>query len=190
MKHLLSLCILTLTCAWATPAMAFCGMYVSGDASAKMYNDATQVFLMRHGTRTVVTMRNRYDGPMKDFAMLVPVPQVLTKKHVRTLKHQVFHRVQRLTAPRLVAYHEGLCHSKTRFYNFDDVTIQGALRRSVHVVSQFKVGEYDIAILSAKESTGLSAWLRANGFQLPKKAAPILRQWQANPEKKLSTKMT
>lgn len=36
---------------------AFCGFYVSG-ADAKLYNNATQVVLMRDGTRTVLSMQN------------------------------------------------------------------------------------------------------------------------------------
>ncbi len=38
-------------------AAAFCGFYVSG-ADAKLYNNATQVVLMREGTRTVLSMQN------------------------------------------------------------------------------------------------------------------------------------
>src|SRR5205807_2270977 len=42
-----------------TAAGAFCGFYVSGDG-AKLYNNATQVVLMRDGTRTVLSMQNNY----------------------------------------------------------------------------------------------------------------------------------
>lgn len=38
-------------------AAAFCGFYVSG-ADTKLYNNATQVVLMREGTRTVLSMQN------------------------------------------------------------------------------------------------------------------------------------
>ena len=56
-------------------ANAFCGFYVSG-GGAKMFNDATQVVMMRAGTRTVFSMQNDYNGPIADFAMVVPVPVV------------------------------------------------------------------------------------------------------------------
>src|SRR5207249_2911326 len=36
------------------------------------------------------------------------------------------------------------------------------------------VGEYDILILSARESGGLETWLRDNGYRLPAGASPIL----------------
>ena len=41
----------------ARDASAFCGFYVSG-ADAKLFNNATQVVLMREGQRTVLSMQN------------------------------------------------------------------------------------------------------------------------------------
>src|SRR5450755_2066504 len=89
----------------ARDARAFCGFYVSG-ADAKLTNDATQVVLMRDGTRTVLSMQNSYQGPPEDFALVIPVPVVLQKENVKTLARGVFDRVDQLTAPRLVEYWE------------------------------------------------------------------------------------
>ena len=55
-------------------AHAFCGFYVAG-SDEQLLADATQVVLMRKGTRTVLSMQNRYEGPPSDFAMIVPVPR-------------------------------------------------------------------------------------------------------------------
>ena len=92
--------------AW-TPgqAHAFCGFYVAG-GDAKLFNNATQVVLMRKGTRTVLSMQNNYQGPPEDFAMVVPVPVVLQKEDVKTLPKEVFDKVDALAAPRLVEYWE------------------------------------------------------------------------------------
>ena len=50
--------------ATAGTAHAFCGFYVSGSGgNQEMFNDATQVVLMRDGTRTVLSMQNNYQGP-------------------------------------------------------------------------------------------------------------------------------
>ncbi|MCA9544446.1 MAG: DUF2330 domain-containing protein, partial [Myxococcales bacterium] len=81
------------------PALAFCGFFVSG-ADSGLYNDASQVVLMRKGTRTVMSMSNNYKGPTEDFAMVVPVPVVLQEKQVKTLPADVFSRVDQLSAPR------------------------------------------------------------------------------------------
>ena len=51
------------TVAGAPAAHAFCGFYVSASGH-KMVNDATQVVLMRDGTRTVLAMQNDYKGPL------------------------------------------------------------------------------------------------------------------------------
>src|SRR3954471_6605666 len=89
----------------ASTADAFCGFYVSG-SGAKLAADATQVVLMRQGTRTVLSMQNDYKGPLADFAMVIPVPVVLKEKDVKTLPKNVFDHTDSLGSPRLVEYWE------------------------------------------------------------------------------------
>src|SRR5690349_14453813 len=88
--------------ALAAPARAdaFCGFYING-AGAEMFNNATQVVLMRHGTTTVLSMENNYQGPPTDFALVVPVPVVLHEENVRTLPRELFDKIDVLGAPRL-----------------------------------------------------------------------------------------
>ncbi len=64
------------------PALAFCGFYVA-KADSSLYNQASQVIIARHRNRTVLTMSNDYQGEVFDFAMVVPVPVVLTEEQVR-----------------------------------------------------------------------------------------------------------
>ncbi len=80
-------------------ANAFCGFYVSG-ATGELYNNATQVVMMREGTRTVLSMQNNYVGPPSDFAMVVPVPVVLQKENVKTLDAAAFAKIDAMSAPR------------------------------------------------------------------------------------------
>ena len=47
----------------------------------------------------------------------------------------------------------------------------------VTVEAQFAVGEYDIVILSAKDSTGLDTWLRQEKYNIPAGAEPLLRPY-------------
>src|SRR5512142_1248593 len=93
--------------ALATPraAHAFCGFYVAG-SDQQLFNDATQVVLVRDGTRTVLAMQNDYKGPPTEFAMVVPVPTVLHEGDVKTLDKSVFEHVEQMGAPRLVEYWE------------------------------------------------------------------------------------
>jgi len=100
--------VLAATCvvaATSVAAYAFCGFYVSG-SNKKMFNDATQVVLMRDGTRTVLAMQNDYRGPVEDFAMVVPVPVVLKEGDVKVIDKAVFDRLDSLGSPRLVEYWE------------------------------------------------------------------------------------
>jgi MYXO-CTERM domain-containing protein len=174
----------------AGDARAFCGFYVSG-ADARLSNDATQVVLMREGTRTVLSMQNDYQGPPQDFAMVVPVPVVLQKENVKTLNKDVFDRVDQLTAPRLVEYWEQDPCPKMDRDAFGGLGLRGrgmgaggfaaptaiATREAVRVEAQFAVGEYDIVILSATDAAALDAWLHSNGYKIPDGAAPYLRPY-------------
>src|SRR3954463_9416350 len=86
-------------------ATACCGFYISG-GNQQLVNEATQVVLMRKGTRTVLAMQNNYKGPPEAFAMVIPVPVVLKEGDVKILPPDVFANVERMGAPRLVEYWE------------------------------------------------------------------------------------
>ncbi|MEZ4463115.1 MAG: DUF2330 domain-containing protein [bacterium] len=53
---------------------------------------------MRKGQHSVISMSNTYQGPLEDFAMVVPVPVVLQKEMVRP-SPDVFDKVDQLSAP-------------------------------------------------------------------------------------------
>ena len=165
-------------------AQAFCGFYVSG-ADASLYNNATLVVMMRDGTRTVLSMQNNYQGPPEDFALVIPVPVVLQEDNVKTLPKEIFQRVDSLTAPRLVEYWERDPCAPMVLY---DAVPRGAVQKSggampfdddasfgVKVEAEFSVAEYDIVILSAKDSGGLDAWLRKEKYNIPQGAEAVLR---------------
>ena len=76
-------CILVLS--FATKAIAFCGFYVGG-ANAQLFNKASQVIIARNGDRTILTMANDFQGAVKDFAMVVPVPVAIKREQVHVGK--------------------------------------------------------------------------------------------------------
>lgn len=169
-------------------ADAFCGFYV-GSAGASLFNHATQVVLMREGTRTVLSMTNNYQGPPQNFAMVVPVPVVLQKENVKTLSRDIFDRIDRLDAPRLVEYWERDPCQEPYGYDFNDdplsaggfgpndATIRVRPGPPVQVLNRFSVGEYEIVILGAQDSLALDGWLRQNGYRIPSGAAAVLRPY-------------
>ncbi len=181
------LATLAILCAAPSAADAFCGFYVApGDQ--QLAADATQVVLMRKGTRTVLSMMNNYKGPTSEFAMVIPVPVVLKEGDVKTLPKEVFANVERMGAPRLVEYWEqDPCRPEPDYQRMPMPTAvarkapsakgSAAPDLGVTVEAQFAVGEYKIVILSAKEATGLDTWLRREKYNIPKGAEPLLRPY-------------
>ncbi|MDQ3300888.1 MAG: DUF2330 domain-containing protein, partial [Myxococcota bacterium] len=174
----------------AGSAHAFCGFYVSG-SDKKMFNDATNVVLMRDGTRTVLSMQNDYRGPLEDFAMVVPVPVVLKESEVKTLPRYVFDRIDALGSPRLVEYWEQdpcpqpVDRRRYRMSSPPSMAPSAGMSRddavgkkeTVKIEAKFDVGEYQVLILSATEAAGLETWLRQNKYKIPAGAEPLLRPY-------------
>jgi len=170
-------------------ADAFCGFYVAG-ADDALYNNATQVVLMRSGKTTVLSMQNSYKGPPSNFAMVVPVPEVLSEDNVKILPAEVFNRVDRLAAPRLVEYWEqdpcmqnigygrgGAPSAPARMAARSGARMEKAKDLGVTVEAEFTVGEYEVVILSAKFSTGLEEWLHQEKYKIPAGAEKYLRPY-------------
>ena len=185
-RRLLEILLITMVVAaamFAAPsdARAFCGFYVS-DASGDLYNDASQVVMMRHGTQTILSMRNNYQGPPKDFALVVPVPQILKKEDVKTLDDSVFDHITKFTAPRLVEYWERKSCSEREYSSgigLDQLLSSKGGGTTTAAVSRFEVGEYDVVILSSKESNSLEKWLLDHGYNIPKGASKALAPYIA-----------
>jgi MYXO-CTERM domain-containing protein len=172
-------------------AAAFCGFYVSG-ADQDMFNNATQVVMMRQGTKTVLSMRNNYEGPPNAFAMVVPVPVVLEEENVKVLSDDLFKKVDALSAPRLVEYWEkDPCYVEMKkkyrrksMAKMSAKPMKKAKRKDaelgVTVEAEFDVGEYNVVILSAKESNGLETWLKQEKYNIPEGAAPSMKPYIEN----------
>lgn len=181
----------------ALPAQAFCGFY-AGKADANLFNEASQVVVVRDGPRTVLSMLNDYKGPLSEFALVVPTPTVLQRGQVRVAEKVTFERLDAYSSPRLAEYHD-TDPCQVRFNWGDDAyrrypravpapMAAGAANRSVaeksrdaalgvKVEVQYTLEEYDIVSLSATQSDGLETWLRENGYSIPKGASAALRPY-------------
>jgi hypothetical protein len=162
---------------------------VSG-ATGELFNNATQVVLMREGTRTVLSMANNYQGPPSDFAMVVPVPVVLQKENVKTLPPGPLQeastssrrRASSSTGSRIPAPAEPLQADAPRGIEAaaGDAAPGGrpeAGDLGVKIEAQFEVGEYEVVILSAEDSMGLDTWLRQEKYNIPAGAEPVLKPY-------------
>ncbi len=176
----------------SSEAQAFCGSFVAG-GDTKLYNDATQVVLMRSGTRTVLSMQNNYKGPVKDFAMVVPVPVVLMEEQVKTLPTSLFEKLDQLSAPRLVEYWEqDPCYepiydsggwadmSASPEQDMGSQGDPGMEPPPVVIEAEFEVGEYDVVVLSATEGMALESWLTRNNYTIPEGGSDVFQQYIQN----------
>jgi hypothetical protein len=184
MKLVTAVLAVSLAAALCAPAaLAFCGFYVA-KADARLFNHASQVVLARHEGKTVLTMANDYKGEPKEFAIVVPVPTVLERGQIRVADRALIEHLDAYSAPRLVEYFdENPCAprlmpaapmSRARQDAAVGAVAERARSLGVTIEASYTVGEYDILILSARESTGLETWLRDNGYRLPPGAAPML----------------
>ena len=182
----LTTCVTTLllTLLWAHAALAFCGFYVA-KADTKLFNQASQVVLVRNDDKTVLTMANDFRGDLKEFAIVVPVPTVLQREQIHVGDRAILQHLDAYSAPRLVEYFDPnpcmmaemgkLMRSEARLPAAPMAAArQKADSLGVVIEAQYTIGEYDILILSAKESTGLETWLRDNGYRIPAGASAVL----------------
>jgi len=168
----------------AATSHAFCGFYVAS-GNAKLFNHASQVVLVRDGDRTVMTLANDFKGEPKEFAMVVPVPVVLERGQIHVADRAVIDHLDAYSAPRLVEYFdEDPCAQKVAM---EELAMRApaaagmamdAVRKDkahgVTIEARYTVGEYDILILSAKESDGLERWLIEHHYRVPPGASRAL----------------
>jgi hypothetical protein len=184
MRRLLSpvLCTLALLLCWQGDALrAFCGFYVA-KADTSLFNRASQVVLARDGDRTVLTMASDFKGEPKEFAVVIPVPTFITREQIHIAEKALIDHIDAYTAPRLVEYFDSdPCRRyETRLLPaaqaVDAIKEKDARTRALGVTieAQYTVGEYDILILSAKQSGGLETWLKENGYRIPAGAGPVI----------------
>jgi hypothetical protein len=184
MKRLVFAAMLVSLVIWpGQPLRAFCGFYVC-KADTRLFNRASQVVLVRDGDRTVLTMANDFNGSLTEFAVVIPVPTRIERDQIHVGDKGLIDHLDAYSAPRLVEYFdENPC--EIRRFELDAARAVPSAQRvnemakrahslGVTVDAQYTVGEYDIIILSATQSSGLETWLRDNGYHIPTGASRVL----------------
>jgi hypothetical protein len=185
LKSTVALVAIAAQLAQAGPAAAFCGFYVA-KADSKLFNKSSKVVLSRDGNKTAITMASDYEGEPKEFAVVIPVPTFIERKQIGVVEMKTVDHLDAFTAPRLVEYHdEDPCRPLPRVMSMAALptAAAGAMRKDIYdrisnhgvtVEASYDVGEYDVLILSAKESDELVTWLTENGYRIPKGAEGVL----------------
>ena len=171
--------------AWsAPPLLSFCGFYVA-KADTRLFNKASQVVLVRDGDRTVMTMTSDFQGDPKEFAVVIPVPTFLRREQIHVGDKALVEHLDAYSAPRLVEYFDGnpcqLVNDRMMMRADAPAAARAAASRErslgVTIEARYTVGEYDILILSAGQSSGLETWLRENGYVIPAGASPVIASY-------------
>lgn len=159
-------------------ASAFCGFFVA-KADADLFNDASKAVIARKDNRTVITMANDYRGEPSEFAMVIPVPEVLKRAQINIGHSKDIDHLDAYTAPRLAEYYdEDPCRpmiAERMMMSSAPMTMADGMQTmrknakdlGVRIEAEYQVGEYDIQILSGKESSGLITWLNQEGYRIP-----------------------
>src|SRR5687767_9335995 len=104
MKRIVLVLAVASAVAWSAPTlMGFCGFYVA-KADTKLFNRASQVVLVRDGDGTVMTMASDFQGDLKEFAVVIPVPTVLRREQIHVGEKALVDHLDAYSAPRLVEY--------------------------------------------------------------------------------------
>lgn len=131
-----------------------------------------------------MTMGSDYQGDPKDFAIVIPVPRPIEKGQIHVGDPKLLERLDAYSSPRLVEYHDPdpcmRLESRQMPAAVGAMVMKSGADRDrakslgVTIEARYTVGEYDILILSANESSGLATWLRENGYRIPRGAAEVL----------------
>jgi len=134
-----------------------------------------------------MTMANDFKGDLKEFAVVIPVPTFLQREQIHVGDKALVDHLDAYSAPRLVEYFdENPCMMLRREFAIaassgragaQDRSANGARSLGVTIEAQYTVGEYDILILSAQQSSGLETWLRQNGYKIPPGASAVLSSY-------------
>ncbi len=147
-------------------------------ADTKLFNRASQVAIVRNGDRTVLTISNDFQGELKEFAVVVPVPTFLERDQIHVGDRALLDHLDAYSSPRLVEYfdpdpcghreeEQGLARNAAPMVQKMSLDAAAAKSLGVTIEARYSVGEYDILILSARESGGLETWLKQNGYRVP-----------------------
>src|SRR5262249_35586955 len=107
-------------------------------------------------------------------------------KQIGVVEMKTIDHLDAFTAPRLVEYHDpdpcdvppvamAFARRSASLPAPPDGTV--VRYRGVTVEANYDVGEYDVSILSAKESDGLVNWLTDNGYRIPAGADAVLASY-------------
>lgn len=172
----------------AAPADAFPGLFV-GKNDAPRYSHSTHVVVLKKGDVTALTVMPDYQGPLDQFAWIMPVPADVKLDEVRTLRRDIVDHIDQISAPRFAEFWEmdpcepgppeqdwerNLKVSGPGFLD-DGMLAQPEGKKKVPpellvpLDPEFRDSTYQLSLIPAGSDVG--KWLAGKGYKLPEAAA-------------------
>jgi hypothetical protein len=154
-----------LTTTVVAPASACgCGAYIPEQGGASVVDE--RALIGWDGTRENILMSLRVSGSSERAAWVMPVP---SSAQVSLGEPEAFEELGRLTAPR-IEYRDSWW--PTFSWLIADSPSEGAMAgpppgAGVDVLSQQRIGPFDVTRLAAHDASALAKWLTDNGFPHP-----------------------
>ncbi len=139
-------------------AQAFSGWFMPPYGKEYQPGEATEVFVTYDAGVQTVILKPEWQGNMKEFGMVYPVP---AKPTVKAGPANLFWELDEATNPYVQA---PIVYAEAQ----DEATSVKATAAGVTVVEESQVAEYKVTILKATSATSLTSWLKKNGYNYTK----------------------
>ena len=115
--------------------------------------------------REDLLLQVKYEGPLKEFGWLIPVPSLPT---VEKGSMQPFYELSQLTQRQWGGFDRAETMS---------AGTKGVQEETVKVIEVKTVGAYEVAVLSAQDAGSLERWLKAHDYSIPEGKAGIINEY-------------
>ncbi|NIA21631.1 MAG: DUF2330 domain-containing protein [Anaerolineaceae bacterium] len=156
--------------AWAGGGYFASAEYTRREGAPQPSSSVQQAYLMHFDGTETLCLQSNYRGPEVDFAWVVPVP---SRPEVSKGNPAILQAMEGLSRPLLVAAEGGSfslgCRGKAGRVKKIDL--------GVTMLESRRIGEMELAVLSARDGGGLLQWLNERKFHLPPGAEPLLQSY-------------
>ncbi len=146
------------------------GFYLS-KSDKKMFNRSSQIAMARDHHKTVLTILNDYLGESKEFAILIPLPEI-GKSDIRVLDQAPFDRLEEYSSPRLIKYFdEKVCPAgfeKELLQSKESPIEANKASQKIKIKIEYAEGKYEVLTAPANKNEELEDWLIEKGYKIPK----------------------
>jgi len=172
---------------FGSSASAFPGFFAY--KGGKPVNRSTHVVLMKKDPTTVVTVMPDYEGDLKPFVVVMPVPDDVKVDQVRTLRRDFVDRVDQISAPRFHEFWEmDPCEEGKQEQEWErDLSVHGggflgmdfsggdgdapkfkpSKEMGLTVDPDFKQGDEKYQLVSGADAADMTGYLKKKGYTAP-----------------------